>query len=120
MAVSHQSGTILHHWNDAPAKLIVKNKSTVSSTTSFGIPTPPATPSVETGRDALISGLGSLLEMENGLGGRNREMVFARLRALMRSIEEGKVSGIYPGMERCKAEVLLRTVVYCRISVRWS
>jgi len=100
--VSHQSGTILHHWNDAPTKFIVKNKAATSSTPSFGIPTPPATPSVETERDGLVSGLGSLLEMESGLVGRNKEMVFARIRALMKSIEEGKVSGRFPpGCYRC-------------------
>lgn len=95
MAVSHQSGTILHHWNDAPTKFIVKNKSAASSTTSLvsGIPTPPATPSQESAGNEVAAGLRGLLNMESGLAGRNREMVFARIRALIKSIEEGKVSG---------------------------
>jgi hypothetical protein len=113
MAVSHQSGTILHHWNDAPTKFIVKNKSAASSTISLtGIPTPPATPSQETRNESVVSGLNGLLDMSNGLIGRNREMVFARIRTLIKNVEEGKVSGTLPLL--CWDKVLMM----CRFTVR--
>jgi len=101
MAVSHQSGTILHHWNDAPTKFIVKNKSAASSTTTLGIPTPPATPSQDAGNVGIASGLQGLLDMPSALVGRNREMVFARIRTLIKNIEDGKVTGASAFVIRC-------------------
>jgi len=96
MAVSHQSGVILHHWNDPPqTTFTTKNKSASSSTVSLvGIPTPPATPSIE-GHDELTRGLSNLLNMSTSLVGRNRDMIFGRISGLIKSIEEHKVSGIH-------------------------
>ena len=80
MAVSHQSGTILHHWNDPPSTTFTaKNKSASSSTVSFGIPTPPLTPSQEI-NDSLIRGIRGLLDSPTTLVGRNKDMIFTRVR----------------------------------------
>jgi hypothetical protein len=92
MAVSHQKGVILNHWNDCPATAFVKNKSAASSTLSLGLPTPPATPSIENS-GVLEGGLRGLLNIPSRLTGRNKEMIFARIQALIKSIEEGKISG---------------------------
>lgn len=95
MAVSHQSGTILHHWNDPPTTTFTKPKSAASSSTttiSLGIPTPPLTPFQEI-HDGLISGLEGLLNASTTLNGRNKEMIFTRIRGLIKSVEERTVSG---------------------------
>jgi len=93
MAVSHQSGVILQHWNDPPPTFTTKNKSASSSTTSLGLPTPPRTPSIE-GQDELIRGLNNLLHFSTSLAGRNKEMIFERIRGLVKSIEDRKVTGM--------------------------
>ena len=93
MAVSHQSGVILHHWNDPPTTFTTKNKSASSSTVSLGLPTPPATPSIE-GQDELVRGLSSLLQLSTSLAGRNKDMIFGRIRGLVKSIEDRKVTGM--------------------------
>jgi hypothetical protein len=92
MAVSHQSGTILHHWNDPPTATFSKNKSASSSTVSLALPTPPLTPSIET-NDSLARELEHLLEMSSSLVGRNKEMIFTRVRALIKSVEERRITG---------------------------
>jgi hypothetical protein len=94
MAVSHQSGVILHHWNDPPTNTFTKNKSAMSSNTSLaaGIPTPPATPSMES-NDVVVAGLNRLLSAPSKLNGRNKEMIFTRIRGLIKSIEEKMVPG---------------------------
>jgi hypothetical protein len=97
MATSHQSGTILHHWNDPPSTTFTtKNKSACSSTVSFGIPTPPLTPSQEI-NDSLICGIQGLLNSPTTLVGRNKDMIFTRVRGLIKSIEERKIPGIFDG-----------------------
>jgi hypothetical protein len=93
MAVSHQSGTILQHWNDPPTTTFTKSKSAMSSTTTLGLPTPPATPSQE-GNGVLVGGLTALLALPSTLVGRNRDMIFARIRVLIKSVEECKITGI--------------------------
>jgi len=97
MVVSHQSGTILNHWNDPPSTtFITKNKSASSSTVSFGIPTPPLTPSFEN-NDSLVRGIQGLLNSPTTLVGRNKDMIFTRVRGLIKSIEEHKIPGIFDG-----------------------
>ena len=97
MTVSHQSGTILHHWNDPPStSFSTKNKSATSSTVSLGIPTPPLTPSQEI-NDNLIYGIESLLDSPTTLVGRNKDMIFTRVRGLIKSIQERKIPGMIDG-----------------------
>jgi hypothetical protein len=92
MAVSHQSGTIVQHWNDPPTTTFTKNKSAMSSSVSLGIPTPPATPSQD--NDGLSRALTSLLSMPTSLAGRNRDMIFTRIRSLIKSVDECQIPGI--------------------------
>ena len=97
MTVSHQSGTILHHWNDPPSTtFITNNKSASSSTVSFGIPTPPLTPSQEI-NDTLISVIQGILDSPTTLVGRNKDMIFTRVRVLIKSIEERKIPCTFDG-----------------------
>jgi hypothetical protein len=106
MAVSHQSGTILQHWNDPPPTTFAKSKSATSSTTTLGLPTPPATPSQE-GNGVLVCSLSALLALPSTLLGRNRDMIFARIQMLIKSVEECKITGISCVM------VLIRFPVRC-------
>lgn len=97
MTVSHQSGTILHHWNDPPSTTFTtNNKSASSSTVSFGIPTPPLTPSQEI-NDTLISVIQGILDSPTTLVGRNKDMIFTRVRVLIKSIEERKIPCTFDG-----------------------
>ena len=89
--MSHQSGTILHHWNDPPST-IIKNRSAASSVTSLGvIPTPPRTPSAD--KNELARGLTGLLNMPSSLIGRNKDMVFAKVQGLIKTVEDQKLPG---------------------------
>jgi len=100
MAVSHQTGVILNHWNDCPTTAFVKNKSATSSTTSLAtaFPTPPATPFQEKNdNETLVNGLAGLLNLPTRLQGRNKEMIVSRIQGLIKSIQERKVSGRIPG-----------------------
>ncbi len=94
MAVSHQSGTILHHWNDPPSTTFTATNTKSASSVSFGIPTPPLTPSQEI-NDTLVRGLQGLLDSPTNLVGRNKDMIFTRVRGLIKSIEERKIPGIF-------------------------
>lgn len=100
MAVSHQSGTILQHWNDPPTATFSKNKSAASSTVSLGLPTPPLTPSIET-NDQLARDLETLLETPSTLLGRNKDMIFTRVRGLIKSVEERRIPGLTPSHSGC-------------------
>ena len=92
MAVSHQSGVIHQHWNDPPPATFATKTPTPSSTPA--LPTPPMTPSIErTSTPELIRGLQELLGIPSMLVGRNKEMVFTRVRGLIRDIQEGKMPG---------------------------
>lgn len=99
MAVSHQSGIILHHWNDPPTTTFIqkpnnKPPSSLSSPISLiGIPTPPLTPSQEHIDNTLINGLHELLNVPTNLLGRNKEMIFTRVRGLIKSLEERRIPG---------------------------
>jgi hypothetical protein len=88
MAVSHQSGVIENHWNDPPATTFSKPP---TPSTTPGLPTPPQTPGIE-GAD-LVAGLEDLLALPSHLAGRNREMVFGRVRGFIKALEEGKIPG---------------------------
>jgi hypothetical protein len=93
MAVSHQSGTILHHWNDAPSTIFSsRTSSPAASTVSLGIPTPPATPSQEN-NEALVCGLNGILAIPTTLAGRNKEMIFAKIRTLIKSLQDQRIPG---------------------------
>ena len=117
MAVSHQSGTILHHWNDPPATTFAKNKSASSSTVSLGLPTPPVTPSIETS-DQLARDLERLLGIPSTLVGRNKDMIFTRVRGLIKSVEERRIPGSSPpswrvlivDSQRCALEEMVNDV----------
>jgi hypothetical protein len=88
MAVSHQSGVIENHWNDPPATTFSKPP---TPSTTPGLPTPPQTPGIE-GAD-LVVGLDGLLALPSNLAGRNREMIFGRVRGLIKALEEGTIPG---------------------------
>jgi len=92
MTLSHQSGVIHQHWNDPPLATFATKSLTPSSTPA--LPTPPMTPSIErTSTPELIRGLQELLGIPSMLVGRNKEMIFTRVRGLIRDIEEGKIPG---------------------------
>ena len=95
MAGSHQSGTIPHHWNDPPSTTFTITKSKQSTRSNFTncIPTPPLTPFQET-TDGLVRGLEGLLNCPTSLVGRNKDMIFARVRGIIKSLEEQKIPGI--------------------------
>lgn len=92
MAVSHQSGTILQHWNDPPSSTFTKNKSASSSTVSLGLPTPPLTPFQEVNED-LACDLKGLLELRTNLVGRTKDMIYTRIRGLIKTVEERRLPG---------------------------
>jgi hypothetical protein len=88
MAVSHQSGVIENHWNDPPATTFSKPP---TPSTTPGLPTPPQTPGIE-GTD-VVAGLERLLSLPSHLTGRNCELIFGRVRGLIKALEEGKIPG---------------------------
>jgi hypothetical protein len=79
---------IENHWNDPPATTFSKPP---TPSTTPGLPTPPQTPGIE-GTD-LVARLDELLALPSNLAGKNREMIFGRVRGLIKALEEDTIPG---------------------------